>query len=68
MARSTDPTVEKSIAIPKSLVEKTEVLLREPMTMRVQHGAWSRLVTQLLRTYHEDLASGRANLPHLVDF
>jgi len=68
MARSTDPKIEKSIAIPKSLVEKTEILLVNPMTMRVEHGAWSRLVSQLLRKYHEELAFGTAKPPTLMDF
>lgn len=68
MTRSTDPKIEKSIAIPKSLVERTEPLLMNPLTMRVEHGAWSRLVSYLLRKYHDDLAFGREKLPNSLDF
>ena len=66
--RSADPKLEKSIAIPKSLVEKTEPLLRNPLTQRVEHGAWSKLMSHLLRKYHDDLGAGRERLPSMLDF
>lgn len=68
MTRSADPKIEKSIAIPKSLVEKTEPLLKNPLTTRVEHGGWSRLFTHLLKKYHDDLAAGREKLPNMMDF
>lgn len=68
MTRSADPKVEKSIAIPKSLVDKTEPLLTAPLTQRLEHGGWSRLVSYLLKKYHDDLASGKERLPNMLDF
>jgi hypothetical protein len=43
-----DRPIEKSIMLPKSVVEAVDTHLVDPLTDRPGHGAWSRLLTGLL--------------------
>jgi hypothetical protein len=46
-----DRPVEKKISIPQSVVKAVEVHLLDPLTEQPAHGAWARLVTQLLQRW-----------------
>ena len=46
-----DPGVSKNISIPQSVVEQVDALLYSQIESRVPHGAYSRLVTMLLRDW-----------------
>lgn len=47
----TDKRVREVLSIPESVLCKVELLLFDPMKGKVQHGAKSALVTQLLREW-----------------
>ena len=47
----TDRPVEFRISIPSSVAGPVELLLLDPVTRKVRHGAKSTLVTQLLRDW-----------------
>lgn len=49
--KSLDPGVSKNISIPQSVVEQVDALLYSQIESRVPHGAYSRLVTMLLRDW-----------------
>ena len=49
--KSLDPGVSKNISIPQSVVEQVDSLLYSQIESRVPHGAYSRLVTMLLRDW-----------------
>ena len=53
--KSIDPGISKNISIPASLVAQTDDLLFSATEGRVPHGAYSRLVTLLLRKWLSDL-------------
>lgn len=46
-----DRPIMKNISLPQSIVIPVELDLWSELEMRVPHGAWSRLVEQLLRDY-----------------
>lgn len=43
-----DPPTEWKVSIPTSIAAKVELLLTDPYTGKPEHGARSRLLTQLL--------------------
>ena len=49
-----DQSVRKHVYIPQSLVDRIEPQLIDPLTDRLRHGAWSDLITKLLRGYVAD--------------
>ena len=58
--KKVDRPVEKSISIPSSIHNRVELLLVSPLEGKVPHGAWSGLVTQLLKQYLQSLGQGDA--------
>lgn len=46
-----DRPVEKSISLPRSLTTQVDLLLYSELEARVPHGAWAKLVEQLLRQH-----------------
>lgn len=48
-----DRPIMKSISLPQSIVIPVEMDLYSELEMRVPHGAWSRLISQLLREWLE---------------
>ena len=53
--KSIDPGISKNISIPASIVTQTDDLLFSDAEGRVPHGAYSRLITLLLRKWLSDL-------------
>ena len=53
--KSIDPGISKNISIPASIVTQTDDLLFSDAEGRVPHGAYSRLITMLLRKWLSDL-------------
>jgi hypothetical protein len=49
--RLLDRPVAKQINVPESVALKVDFLLHNPRTDTRRHGAWSALVTQLLREW-----------------
>lgn len=54
-----DRPVEKSISLPASIHTRMELELFSELEGRVPHGAWSKLVTTLLREYIAKLDGGK---------
>lgn len=48
----------KNLQLPSDLVAKVDMALWSDLEGRVPHGAWSRLVTQLLQNYLQQLTKG----------
>jgi hypothetical protein len=44
-------SVEKNISIDKDIVTRIDLELYSELEGRVPHGAWSRLINNMLRTY-----------------
>jgi len=53
----TDPPVIWEISLPRSLTQKIEILLTDPLTGKTRYGARSRLIESLLLSYLNTLAS-----------
>ena len=51
--KSIDPGISKNISIPESVVAQVDALLFSATEARVPHGAYSRLITMLLRQWLE---------------
>ena len=49
--KSIDPGVSKNISIPESVVSRVDSVLFSYTEARVPHGAYSRLITMLLRQW-----------------
>ena len=58
--KSIDPGVQKNVAIPQSVLTQVDVFLYSSHEGRVPHGAYSRLITLLLRDW-------LAKLPNLTE-
>ena len=59
--RRVDRPIEKSINLPVSLCTKIDLLLYSELEGRVPHGAWSKLVAQLLESHITKLSEGKAS-------
>lgn len=59
--RRVDRPIEKSINLPISLCTKIDLLLYSELEGRVPHGAWSKLVAQLLEAHIAKLSEGKAS-------
>ena len=53
--KAIDPGISKNISIPESVVAQVDALLFSHTEARVPHGAYSRLITMLLRQWLEKL-------------
>ena len=53
--KAIDPGISKNISIPESVVAQVDALLFSNTEARVPHGAYSRLITMLLRQWLEKL-------------
>ena len=51
--KNTIPTERKTFHIPEDISARVELLLANPGTGQVKFGAWSKLVTELLREWVE---------------
>lgn len=49
--KKTDRPVEKHLPLPTSLVAEVELRLYSELEGKVPHGAWSKLITQLLQEW-----------------
>ena len=49
--KRSDRPVEKTINIPTSIISKVDAQIVDPITTRPPHGAYSRIVTALLRKW-----------------
>lgn len=52
--KKTDRPQAKEVQIPKSVKDKVDALLLDPLSGRPEFGAWSKLVTALLRVWLEN--------------
>jgi hypothetical protein len=50
--------IEKKLSLPGDLVTQVELELYSQLESRVPHGAWSKLVEELLRKWVKDLPQG----------
>jgi hypothetical protein len=48
---SADPPVEITLSIPQSVRERLDILLWDPVRKKPKYGAFSKLVTKLLRAW-----------------
>ena len=53
--KAVDPGVSKNVSIPESVVSRVDSVLFSYTEARVPHGAYSRLITMLLRQWLEKL-------------
>ena len=53
--KAIDPGISKNISIPESVVSQVDARLFSATEARVPHGAYSRLITMLLRQWLEKL-------------
>ena len=60
--KAIDPGISKNISIPESVVAQVDALLFSPTEARVPHGAYSRLITMLLRQWLEKLPTVEAHV------
>ena len=51
--KAVDPGVSKNVSIPESVVSRVDSVLFSYTEDRVPHGAYSRLITMLLRQWLE---------------
>lgn len=49
--KKTDRPVEKHLTIPTSLVAEVELRLYSDLEGKVPHGAWAKLIEELLREF-----------------
>ena len=61
--KAIDPGVSKNISIPESVVSRVDSVLFSYTESRVPHGAYSRLITMLLRQWLEKLPTVEASVP-----
>lgn len=61
--KSIDPGVSKNISIPESVVSRVDSVLFSSTEARVPHGAYSRLITMLLRQWLEKLPTIEVRTP-----
>ena len=63
--KQVDRPIEKTLSLPTSVVTRVELELYSSLEGKVPHGAWSKLVTQLLREHFAriDAANGRVQDP-----
>jgi hypothetical protein len=59
------PSVEKKISIPSDIVARVDLELWSVVEGKVPHGAWSQLLTTLLRAHVESLPPLDPNAPKL---
>ena len=59
--KAIDPGISKNISIPGSVVSQVDTLLFSPTEARVPHGAYSRLITMLLRQWLEKLPTAEVH-------
>lgn len=52
----TDPPVIWEISLPRSLTQKIEILLTDPLTGKTRYGARSKLIESLLLSYISSLS------------
>lgn len=60
--KSIDPGVSKNVSIPESVVSRVDSVLFSYTEARVPHGAYSRLITMLLRQWLEKLPTVEASV------
>lgn len=60
--KAIDPGISKNISIPESVVSQVDALLFSATEARVPHGAYSRLITMLLRQWLEKLPTVEASV------
>ena len=58
--KAIDPGISKNISIPESVVAQVDALLFSHTEARVPHGAYSRLITTLLRQWLEKLPTAES--------
>ena len=59
--KKTNPTVRRTVYIPEELDRKVELLLLDPVKGRAKFGAWSDLMTRLIREWVDEQIKQRAN-------
>jgi len=52
---------QMNVYIPSDLLDKVRILLMDPVTGRVAHGALSHLITRLLRDWFQEQQKEQSN-------
>jgi len=61
--RQTDRPKRKEVSIPSSIIARFEKRYWDPLYNRVQPGAWSNLITRLLRDHLDELDNRSGHTP-----